>query len=253
MQGDHVTVRYGARVALADATFAVGAGRVTTVIGPNGSGKSTLLHAIAGLVTPTSGRMTVPGPVAYLLQTAHVSERLPVTVAEIVAMGRYGERGLVGRLTGDDRRLVADTIERLELTDLRDRHLRELSGGQRQRAFVAQALVQQAPVLLLDEPVTGLDVASRQTIMAVVAEEADAGRAVVMSTHDLGEAAKGDEVLLLANRIVAQGPPEDVLTTGCVSEAYGGRVIRLEDGALVLDDAHHEAPGGARSGAGHDH
>src|SRR5688572_15853697 len=173
-----LTVAYGAYVALRDVTFTLPAGRVTTLIGPNGSGKSTLLDVIAGLTRPRRGTIRVDGSVAYVLQSVHVNEALPVTVREVVTMGRYGDRGLVGRLTRDDRRLVDETLERLELPDLANRHLRELSGGQRQRAFVAQALVQQAPVLLLDEPVTGLDLSSRQAILDVVAAEAEAGRAV---------------------------------------------------------------------------
>ena len=239
---EDLTVAYGRRPALEGVTFSLSGGRVTTLIGPNGSGKSTLLHAIAGLVAPARGTVRVDGTVAYVLQSVHVNEALPVTVREVVAMGRYGDRGLVGRLNGEDRQLVDDALGRLGLTDLARRHLRELSGGQRQRVFVAQALVQRAPILLLDEPVTGLDLPSRETILDVVRTEADEGRAVVMSTHDLGEAAHGDEVLLLAGRLVAQGSPADVLTTACLSEAYGGRIIRLEDGGLVLDDAHHDHP-----------
>jgi ABC-type Mn2+/Zn2+ transport system ATPase subunit len=99
--------------------------------------------------------------------------------------------------------------------------------------------VQQAPILLLDEPVTGLDLASRQAILDVVLDEAAAGKLVVMSTHDLGEAAHGDEVILLANRLVAQGPPAEVLTTAHLAEAYRGRIVQLGDGAMVLDDPHH--------------
>lgn len=234
-----MSVAYRDVLALRDVSLTLPPGRLTTLIGPNGSGKSTLLHAIAGLVEPTRGHLDVQGDVAYVLQSIHVNEGLPVTVREVVTMGRYGARGLLGRVTPDDRRLVDRTLERLDLEDLTRRHLGELSGGQRQRVFVAQALVQQAPILLLDEPVTGLDLASRQVILDVVVSEAAEGKVVVMSTHDLGEAAHGDDVVLLANRLVAHGPPADVLTAGCLGEAYQGRIVQLEDGALVLDDPHH--------------
>src|SRR4051812_23017478 len=211
-----LTAAYGSHVALRDVTLTIDAGRVTTLIGPNGSGKSTLLHLIAGLLAPRQGHVRVEGTVAYVLQSVHVNEALPVTVREVVTMGRYGERGLLGRITREDRRIVDETLERLDLADLARRHLGELSGGQRQRAFVAQALVQRAPVLLLDEPVTGLDLPSREAILDVAISEAQAGTAVVMSTHDLGEAAHGDEVVLLAGRLVAQGLPAEVLTTDCL-------------------------------------
>jgi manganese transport system ATP-binding protein len=236
---DRLSVSYRDVVALDEITLALEAGRLTTLIGPNGSGKSTLLDVIAGLVPQHRGLIAVEGEVAYVLQSVHVNEVLPVTVREVVTMGRYSSRGLLGRVTVADRRLVSDTLDRLELGDLAHRHLGELSGGQRQRVFVAQALVQQAPILLLDEPVTGLDLASRQAILDVVLDEAAAGKLVVMSTHDLGEAAHGDEVILLANRLVAQGPPAEVLTTAHLAEAYRGRIVQLGDGAMVLDDPHH--------------
>ena len=121
-----------------------------------------------------------------------------------------------------------------------------LSGGQRQRVFVAQGLAQQGEVLLLDEPVTGLDVVSRQRILDVVAEERAAGRTIVMTTHDLAEASTTDHVLLLAGRIVAAGSPAEVLTADHLADAYGGRLLRLADGMVLIDDPHHHAHG-------HDH
>ncbi len=241
---DQVVVERGGRRVLdaVSATFA--AGTVTALIGPNGAGKSTLLHAVAGILDPRSGTIDPrPGtdemPVAYVLQGTEVSEHLPVSVREVVTMGRYARTGLVGRLGAVDRRAVDEAMERLDVADLASRQVRDLSGGQRQRAFVAQGLAQEADVLLLDEPITGLDVVSQRLILDAIVAERDAGRVVVTSTHDLGEAAHADQVLLLAGRVVAAGPPGDVLVVDNLSVAYGHRIVTLGDGVIMLDDAPH--------------
>ena len=249
-----LVLAYGSHAVLSSATFSVPRGVVTSLVGPNGAGKSSLLNAIVGLVEPTAGSLSVFGEppskvrrrVAYVLQSAKVDEQLPITVRETVVMGRFAERGAFRRLTADDRRAVESALDRLDIADLARRHLHELSGGQRQRVFVAQGLVQGADLLLLDEPVTGLDVVSRGVILDVVAEERAAGRTVMMTTHDLAEASATDNVLLLAGRVVAAGPPDEVLTTDNLTAAYGGRILRLSDGMVLIDDPHHHAPG-------HDH
>jgi manganese transport system ATP-binding protein len=217
---------------------------VTALIGPNGAGKSTLLHALAGLLEPRAGRLDVtpprPAGVAYVLQGTHVPSHLPLTVRETVTMGRYARLGPWRRLGTDDRAAVDHAIEALGLTALARRPLHQLSGGQRQRAFVAQGLAQDADLLLLDEPITGLDIVSRQHIVDAIAAERAKGRAVVVSTHDLGDASESDHLLLLAGRVVAQGAPADVLTEANLTDAYGGHVLRLGHGTLILDDhAHH--------------
>jgi manganese transport system ATP-binding protein len=131
-------------------------------------------------------------------------------------------------------------MESLGITDLAGRPLHELSGGQRQRAFVAQGLAQGAEVLLLDEPVTGLDIVSRQHILDAMAAERAAGHAVLVSTHDLGDAAEADHLLLLAGRVVASGPPPAVLTDEHLTDAYGGHLVRVGERTLIVDDhAHH--------------
>lgn len=254
VRGEGLSLAYGPHPVLVDATFALPAGAVTSLVGPNGAGKSSLLNAIVGLLPARAGTLTVLGDtpeamrrhVAYVLQSAKVDEQLPITVRETVAMGRYADRGAFGRLTAADRAVVDDSLERLEISDLARRHLHELSGGQRQRVFVAQGLAQRGDVLLLDEPVTGLDLVSRQRILDVVDEERAAGRTIVMTTHDLSEAAGTDHVLLLAGRIVASGAPAEVLTAEHLADAYGGRLLRLADGMVLIDDPHHHAPG-------HDH
>lgn len=251
---DDVSVTYGTRVALAAVSFTLRAGESTSLIGPNGSGKSTLLNAIAGLHRPSTGSVTVLGDrpqavrerIAYVLQATTTGAHLPVTAREAVAMGRYAHLGALRRFTAEDRRLVDEALARLDLVPLAKRHLNELSGGQRQRVFVAQGLVQHADVLLLDEPLAGLDLASQQQIRAVIAEERDRGRTVVTSTHDLSEAAEADHLVLLAGRLVAAGAPDEVLTADHLAAAYRGAVLRLADGSLMVDDGahhHHEAGG----------
>jgi manganese transport system ATP-binding protein len=235
---------YGPRAALAGATFSLPTGRSVALIGPNGSGKSTLLRALAGLVEPHSGRLEVParhrrGAVALVLQTTDVDRTLPVTVRETVSMARYAVRGPFARLRPADRAAVDRSLARMDVADLAGRQLHELSGGQRQRVLVAQGLAQQADLLLLDEPVTGLDVVSRERILEAVADERAAGRTVVVSTHDLDDARRADLVMLLANRVVAFGPPDEVLTDEPLCQAYGGRVLRVAEGVIVMDDPHH--------------
>ncbi|CAN5717383.1 iron/manganese ABC transporter ATP-binding protein SitB [soil metagenome] len=245
---DDVTLAYGRHVALDATSFTVPSASVTALIGPNGSGKSTLLHALAGLIRPVQGSITVLGAVpargrrrvAYVLQSTQVNEQMAITVQEVVTMGRYAECGWLGRLRRADRDAIDAAMERMGVTDLARRPLHELSGGQRQRVFVAQGLAQGADLVLLDEPVTGLDLLSRRRILDAMHAERAAGRTVVFSTHDLGEASSADHLLLLAGHLVAAGPPAAVLTSEHLSKAYGGRLVRLADGAVLLDDgAHH--------------
>lgn len=232
-------------VALAGGSLEVPEGAVAAVVGPNGSGKSSLLDAVAGLLPVRGGSLRVlgdepghRGAVAYVLQATEVPEHLPMTVREVVTMGRYPSLGLLRPLGRAGRDRVDAAMARTGVADLADRQLLELSGGQRQRVLVAQGLVTGAPLLLLDEPMTGLDVVSRAGIEQVVAEEQSAGRTVVYTTHDLAEAATADVVVLLAGRVVAAGPPAEVLTEEHLSEAYRGRLVTA-GGFAVLDDPHH--------------
>lgn len=234
VRGRGVRVAYGEHVALAPSDFSVAPGTITAVVGPNGSGKSTLLSAIAGLLPLSGGELAVLGErpgakplatrLAYVLQATPAAAHLPVTVREVVTMGRFALRGHFRRLTSEDRRIVADAMEQLEVTDLADRHLLELSSGQRQRVLVAQGMAQQAELLLLDEPLTGLDLASARRISDALAGLRSAGGTVLLATHDLGDAERCDEVMLVAGRIVALGAPDDVITTTNLRAAYGGRL-----------------------------
>lgn len=257
-----VTVAYGDHLAVCDATFEIPEGRLAAVIGPNGSGKTTLLRAISGLEEIHHGQLSVLGSgpgrrrrkVAHVLQNTTVNDAVPLTVREVVGMGRYARLGPFRRFSSTDHDAVATAMERMEVTDLAGRHLRELSGGQRQRVYVAQGLAQQAELLLLDEPVTGLDVLSQDRINEVMREEVAAGRTVVFTTHDVEAAAGSDDVLLLATHVIAAGPPEHVLTAEHLGRAYGGRIFETSEGAVVLGEPHQHGTAAIRHRPdAHDH
>jgi ABC-type Mn2+/Zn2+ transport system ATPase subunit len=253
-----LVLAHGDHVALERTTLELAAGAVTAVIGPNGSGKSSLLDAVAGLLRPRAGTIEVmggppgAGGVAYVFQTTDTPAHLPLTVAEVVTMGRYARTGLLRRLGDGGRAAVQDAMRRVGVEELVDRQLPELSGGQRQRVLVAQGLAAGAELLVLDEPMTGLDLVSRERILEVMFEERDAGRTVLFSTHDLAEAARADRVVLLAGRLVAAGPPAEVLDERHLAEAYRGRLIDV-GGITILDDPHHHGAPGDRHDGHHHH
>lgn len=190
---------HGSHEVLHDVSVTVPRGAVTAVVGPNGAGKSTLVEILAGVRPPRSGTVERPGRVALVVQRPSVPDSLPVTVADVVAMGTWSRR----RPRAEVRAAVADAVARVGLAGFESRSFAELSGGERQRALLAQGLVQQADVLLLDEPAAGLDAVSRDTTRHLLAEEARRGVAVACVTHD-------DE-----------------------SRRAADRVIRLEDGRVV--------------------
>lgn len=198
-------------LALESVSLSIEAGTVTAVIGPNGAGKSTLFALISGRLGPSSGTVATDGAVADVLQATALDPQLRLTVDDVVRMGRYPSRGLVRPLRSSDRSVCDDALDRLGLLDLRACPINELSGGQRQRALVAQGIAQQAPVLLLDEPATALDVQSQQRILDVIRDEADAGRTVLFSTHQLADATHADTVVALACRCVCCAPPDTAL------------------------------------------
>ncbi len=234
-------VSFGRVQALAPSSFEISPG-VTAVIGPNGSGKSTLLNTIAGLIQPSRGTIDVTAPrkrISYVMQATKVNESLPVTVREVVAMGRYAARGAYGRWTASDREAIESAIERMGIAAITTRHLHELSGGQRQRVFMAQGLAQDHDMLLLDEPLTGIDLVTAQAIDRVIHAETEDGCVVVMTTHDLSEAELADHVILLSGRVVAWGTPEEVLTQQNLVEAYGPSLLHVEEGRVFIDDPAH--------------
>lgn len=214
---------------ISNASFTIPRGGVTVLIGPNGSGKSTLLHAITGLLQPLSGSVQVLGSspekvqakISYVAQHVNVPYGIPLTVKATVAMGRYASVGWLGRMKAEDHRQIQLCMEKLDLMDLSHRHLGELSGGQRQRVLVAQGIAQEHQILVLDEPLTGLDIGSMRTIDTIIHEETDDGRTVVLTSHNLEEARAADYVLLLGGGQLLAGEPSQILTTANLQAAYG--------------------------------
>lgn len=234
-----LTVTYGGTLALDRLSIEVPTGSSVAVIGPNGCGKSTLLKALAGIVEPASGSFTTPpGPPAIVLQSTDIDRNVPISARETVQMARYASLGLLGRFRSTDHDAVNTALQRMRIDDLADRQIHHMSGGQRQRVLVAQGLAQQSPILLLDEPLTGLDVTSRQVILEVLDDEHAAGRTTVTSTHNFQDARRSDLVLLLATRAIAFGEPDEVLTEDNLCDAFGGKFVRIGD-TLLLDDPHH--------------
>lgn len=230
------------RTVLAASELTVGTG-ITSLVGPNGSGKSSLLHAIAGLLEPAAGSLRVFGRppaevrrrVAYVLQAQHAPPHLPVTVREVVELGRAPLRGAFGRLRRDDREAVRDAIDRLELGRLAGRHLSELSGGERQRAFVAQGIAQGADLLLLDEPTAGLDLAGREQLVALLADLAadrDGVRAIAFVTHHVDEIPPGFThlAMVVEGTVRHAGPIEEALTSATLTDAFGVPLELRRDG-----------------------
>ena len=240
-----VVLGYGSHIAVDRASFRIPRPGITAIIGPNGSGKSTILNAIAGLLSPLSGTIEVAGGrsngsrISYVLQATKVNDHLPMTAEEVVTMGRYGSAGWFSRLTAADRARVRSAMDRTGATEFRRRHLHELSGGQRQRAFIAQGLAQDHDILLLDEPLSGIDLPTARAIDQVIHNEVEDGCAVVITTHDLTEAQVADHVILVNRRVVASGPPDDVITPENLATAYGGAVLHPDQGIPAIDDPAH--------------
>ena len=224
-----LAVGYGHRPVVADIDLALLPGQLLVLVGTNGSGKSTLLKTLAGLVAPQEGELTVlgqsagssPARVAYLPQHPVSSHTLPLRARDVVAMGRFARRGLLGRMTPEDSAIIDASMARTGAEAFPDTSLRDLSGGQQQRVHLAQVLTRQADVLLLDEPTAGLDVNGRQLVADLVAEERRRGVTVVMATHELSDADTADMVLLLAQRVVSQGAPAEALTDAALRECFG--------------------------------
>lgn len=199
-----VRVEYSGRVAVRDVDLDVSPGATTAIAGPNGAGKSTLLEVIAGTTPLASGNRVATQRIAFVPQRAAVSDRLPLTVRDVVTVGAWGRTGRWRRLDSGSRASVNDALDRLGITELAAVPFSTLSGGQRQRALLAQGLAGQADLLLLDEPTTGLDTASGERIRAVMRTESQRGAAVVCVSHDPSVLGAADRVVTLEDgRIVS--------------------------------------------------
>ncbi len=242
-----LSVGYDGHPVVEGITLDVAAGSTLAVLGTNGSGKSTLIKTLVGLLDPIAGAARVlggapgatPARVSYLGQIQPSGFVLPVRASDVVAMGRFPARGLLGRMRADDRRLVAESLARMGVSHLADEPLGALSGGQRQRVLIAQSLAWRADVLVLDEPTAGLDVAGRELLLDALAQERARGAAVVVCTHDIADALTAERALLLARRVVAYGLPSQTLTRDRLMETFGLVLAELPSGQeLAMDPVH---------------
>ncbi|MDA2811836.1 ABC transporter ATP-binding protein [Nocardiopsis sp. RSe5-2] len=273
LRAEGVELAHGGAPICRDVTLELARAEVTALVGPNGSGKSTLLRTLARLHRPESGRVLLEGAdiasysprglarnLAFLTQTPTVPSG--ITVAELAAYGRHPHRGLLtGRSGSKDRDAVAWALEATGTGPLRDRQIDHLSGGERQRAWIAMALAQRAPVLLLDEPTTYLDIRYQVEVLRLVRSLADDhGITVAVVLHDLNQAAAfADTMAVLAGgRIIADGRPADVLTEDVVRTAFGIDTTVISDPDTGLPtclpyrrDGEPAPVPGAATGAGH--
>jgi ABC-type Mn2+/Zn2+ transport system ATPase subunit len=220
----NLVVRYEDVLALDGASLTASFGQAHGIVGPNGSGKSTLLKTIAGLLPAAAGSVTVlgkeprelpPGTIAYVPQIEAVDWSFPATVWDVVAMGRFPRLGMFRRFGNEDRKAVRRALAQLRMEELSGRHISALSGGQQQRAFVARAIAQEPRVLLLDEPTTGVDEQTEESLREVVRELAAGGMPVLMATHDLDRAADWfDRLVVIDRRVIAIGTPDEVARSG---------------------------------------
>ena len=240
--------QFGARQAVKAISLAIPQGTVFGFLGPNGAGKSTLFKTLSGLLNPARGVIRLAGKplakqavLAYVPQRSHVDWNFPVNVADVVMMGRIGKMGLLRWPGKHDRAIVRQCLELVHMADLAHCQIGELSGGQQQRVFIARALAQEAHLLLLDEPITGLDVMSQDEIVRIIDELRRQGVAVLVATHDLNQAADPryyERVLLLNRRLLGQGNAQEVFTPDRLAEAYGGQLrwIETSEGMMILAD-----------------
>ena len=229
ISADHLCVGYGKHPVVEGVMLDMHPGELLVLIGTNGSGKSTLLKTLAGLIHPVHGDLHVlgqhagqlPTRVAYLPQHPVSSHTLPLQVRDVVTMGRFAHLGLFKRTSSSDRDIVSSAMQRTGIDAQANKPIRDLSGGQQQRTHLAQVLAREAEILLLDEPTAGLDINGRKLVAELIAAERARGVTVVMATHELADAEHATAVLLLAQRVVSMGPPQEALRDEYLRECFG--------------------------------
>ena len=248
IRADGLTVTYrNGFTALADASFAIPTGTITALVGVNGAGKSTLFKALMGFVPVARGNVEILGKpvaeakkaqaVAYVPQAEEVDWSFPVLVEDVVMMGRYGHMGFLRRPRPADRAAVDRALARVNMTEYRHRQIGELSGGQKKRVFLARALAQDAHVILLDEPFTGVDVKTEEQIIALLRDLRAEGRVMLVATHNLGSVPEFcDRVVLVKGTVLAHGPTPEVFTQANLETAFGGVLRHFVLGGKDLHD-----------------
>jgi ABC-type Mn2+/Zn2+ transport system ATPase subunit len=240
LEVDGLAVGYGRGPVLENVSFSLEPGERISVLGPNGGGKSTLFRALLGELEPTRGTIRAAA-LGYVPQTERSRLDYPVSALDVALMGTLSRLPWWRRPGHADRELARAALERVGLAPLAREQFGRLSGGQRQRALVARALVQDAPVLLLDEPFTGVDRPSGELLERLLAELAAEGRGLLVATHDVDQARASSRVLCLNRRQVAFGPPGTTLTLTVLEATYGGEIVAIPGaaGAVGILPAHH--------------
>jgi len=240
----HVTVRYNGHAAVEDITFHLHEGERIAVVGPNGAGKSTLFKVVAGVLQPGAGEVKISGSrprghvcIAYIPQRSQVDWNFPVSVADVVMMGRSAKLGPLNWPHKKDWEYVQHALNTVQISDLASRQIGELSGGQQQRMFIARALAQEAELMLMDEPLSGLDTPSQEGLLDLLDTLRSQNVTVMVATHDLDQAARHfDRIMLLNRRMIAFDIPQKVLHTDNLLQAYGGRLKVDSQGTMLVDD-----------------
>lgn len=241
----NISIGYGEKIVLHDLSFQVTHGARVAVVGPNGAGKSTLFKALVGLLPLKSGEIFIHGEplgshkdcVAYVPQREEVDWRFPVTVKDVVMMGRYGQTGWFRGASSSDKKMVQNSLSQMGIADLADRSIGQLSGGQQQRAFLARAIAQEPHILLMDEPFTGVDVTTQEATLRLLDHLKEKQVTTIVSTHDLNLAAsRFDLILLINHRLIAYGTPDQVLAKENLAQAFGNSLLVTADGAMLVDE-----------------
>lgn len=241
-----LTVSYERKPVLWNIDLSIPKGTLVGIIGPNGAGKSTLIKAVMGLLPLSSGYVKlmdktldeVRDKISYVPQRESVDWDFPISVFEVVLMGRYGKMGLMRRPSKKDKEVALQSLEQVGMSAFASRQISQLSGGQQQRVFLARALAQEADLYLMDEPFVGVDAATESAIITLLREMREAGKTVVVVHHDLQSAAEYfDWVVLLNMRLVASGETKTTLTTALLEETYGGRLTVLSEVGELLKKA----------------
>jgi ABC-type Mn2+/Zn2+ transport system ATPase subunit len=244
IEASGLAVGYGGEAAISGVSFALRPGETMALLGPNGGGKTTLLRALLGELSPLAGTLRVGARCATVPQTERSQLDYPVSALDVAAMGALSRLPWWRRPSRRDREIAADSLRQVGLDGLADETFGRLSGGQRQRVLIARSLVQDARILLLDEPFSGLDRPSSERLEALIGSLAADGRGVMVATHDLEQAQRWDSVLCLNRDQIAVGPPQRALDVDVLEATYGGAIVELPGSGrrAVLPPHHHNHP-----------
>jgi len=242
---EKVSVDFGSYTAVEDVSFDLVSGEILALVGPNGAGKSTILNAISKIVKPTRGtiRCSCSESIAYVTQKSENRRWIPIKAIDVVKMGLYSESGFWKSISKDAKKRLNYYAEELGVNEFANKQYWNLSGGQKQRVRLAQALVQEPSLLLLDEPFNGLDITNQNILLEAITRQADKGTMVVLTTHNLDLANHCQKLALISKKIIAYGETKDVLSTTNLQKTFGGHVITdINDPSrqhLIVEEHHH--------------